>query len=94
MVISRSPECILTTLPDGSGVLLHLTTKRYLSLNRTGVFVWLALEHGPCRPVDLVAAVCARFDVMVEDANRDVADFTDALAAEGAVIVLGQTPPE
>ena len=87
VVISRSSDCILTTLPGGGGVLLLLKSKRYLSLNATGVFVWQALEQGPRSHDDLVAAVVARFVVQVDQASRDVIGFADALLAEGAVDV-------
>jgi hypothetical protein len=83
----RSGECLLTTLPDGSGVLLQVRAKRYLSLNATGVFVWMALEDGPRTPDDLALVVAERFDVEVKTAALDVTSFVAALAAEGAVDV-------
>lgn len=85
--IMRSKDCLLTTLPDGSGVLLHVGAKRYLSLNDTGVCVWMALEHGPQTPDELALVVADRFDVEVKTAALDVATFVAALASEGAIDV-------
>jgi hypothetical protein len=44
-------DVILTELGDGMGVLLHLGTKFYYTLNATGVAAWKALElDGPQAP--------------------------------------------
>ena len=43
-------DVVLTEMGDGAGVLLHLGTKFYYTLNATGVAVWKALaERGASR---------------------------------------------
>ena len=39
------PQVLFTEIDDGSGVLLHLDTKFYYTLNATGVVVWKALAR-------------------------------------------------
>jgi hypothetical protein len=43
--LAPHPSVVCTVLDEG-GVLLHLDTKYYYSLNRTGMAVWSALEAG------------------------------------------------
>ena len=77
---------MLTTLPDGSGVLLNVQTRRYVAINATGVCVWQALGRGPQSADDLAAVVATRFEVDVETARRDALEFVAALQLERAVI--------
>ena len=79
-------QCLLTTLPDGTGVVLNVATRRYVAVNATGVCVWQALEQGPRSADELAAAVSARFEVDVDVARRDVLEFVAALEGERAVI--------
>jgi hypothetical protein len=81
---SKNPDVILTELPDGTGVLLHLGTKFYYALNRTGVATWKMLEHGEARSAADVAQLLAeRFSgVRVEDARRDAEALLSELLAE------------
>lgn len=73
-------DVILTELRDGTGVLLHLATKFYYSLNATGVAVWKLLASGAARtPAALASALSERFaGVAPEEARGDV----DRLLAE------------
>jgi hypothetical protein len=49
------PSVVCTVLEDG-GVLLHLDTKFYYSLNRTGLAIWMAMEDGVDDPASIVAS--------------------------------------
>jgi hypothetical protein len=77
------PDVILTELQDGTGVLLHLGTKFYYALNRTGVAVWRQVERG-VRDVDAVAREIARQFEGVDEgrARADVAALLESLRAE------------
>jgi hypothetical protein len=44
--IERSADAVLTELQDGTGVLLHLQTRFYFTLNATAVQVWKLLGEG------------------------------------------------
>lgn len=80
------PQVLFTEIDDGSGVLLHLDTKFYYTLNPTGARVWRALV---ARSADSVAAlgalVAAEFRVDAGDAARDAEALLAELAADGLV---------
>ena len=80
-----SPDVLLTRLADGTGVLLHLGTKFYFALNRSGVVVWEALSSGEAADPDALAdLLVARFSgVERADARADVESLLRDLAAEG-----------
>lgn len=78
--VRTAPEAILTELQDGTGVVLHLGTKFYFALNRTGVVAWKLLASGEARdPGGLARALAARFAGV--DETRARADV-EALLAE------------
>lgn len=83
-----SPEVLLTRLGDGTGVLLHLGTKFYYTLNRTGVVAWEAItkaKEGADREA-IVDALVARFaGVDRGEAEADVDALLRELEAEGLV---------
>lgn len=73
----------------GEGFLLHLTTGRYYSLNRTGMLVWRAIEQG----ADPVAAVRTRYPAAPEaDVTRDVEAVIGALSA-AELVAAGSSGP-
>jgi hypothetical protein len=81
-----NPQVLLTELGDGTGVLLHLDTKFYYTLNDTGIFVWKALADTTCQTSTALAARLAQvFEVSIEAAHRDVAAVLTEMSAEGLV---------
>jgi hypothetical protein len=82
---ATSPDVVLTALADGTGVLLHLGTKFYYTLNRTGVVAWQAMAAGtPAEPDALVDVLAERFSGLErERARQDVRALLEELAAEG-----------
>jgi hypothetical protein len=76
----------MTELEDGSGVLLHLETKFYFTLNPTGVFVWKTLAAGKVRDLDgLASTLSASFEVEPQTAARDAAALLEELRSEALV---------
>jgi hypothetical protein len=73
-----------TELDDGEGVLLHLTSKTYYSLNVTGVRIWQGLKAGLT-----LKAISQRlqdeFEVDAEQAKRSVLNLIDDLAEQALV---------
>lgn len=69
---SQRADVVLTEMNDGTGVLLHMTTKFYYTLNKTGVFVWKEIEKGPLAASDLASRVHKRYAVEAERATKDV----------------------
>jgi hypothetical protein len=77
--ISPSPDVVVTELEDGSGVLLHLQTGYYFTLNRTGVRAWSLLAAGVPDGAGLAASLASEFPEV--DPGRVEADI-DSLLAE------------
>lgn len=53
--LHQGEEVVMTELPDGSGVLLHLQTGYYFTLNPSGVAVWRMIGAG-ARDASVLAA--------------------------------------
>lgn len=85
-----SDRALLTPLADGTGVLLHLDTKFYYTLNATGVFVWRTLAAattgGGATRAALVDALVAAFEVAAEVAAADVDTMLNELIDEALVV--------
>jgi hypothetical protein len=85
---ARHPDLRLASL-DGEGVALHLGTRRYYSVNESGLDLLEALA-APKRLDELVAVLTAKYDVTVEQAEVTTREFLDrglrtgTLTAEGA----------
>ncbi|SHK12571.1 PqqD family protein [Rhodothermus profundi] len=79
------PRVNFTRFDEGEGVLLHLETKSYYTLNATGVFIWEQLDQGRQTIDELVEALLAHYEVTREEAERQVRAFLDALQQEGLV---------
>ena len=77
-----NPQVLLTELGDGTGVLLHLETKFYFTLNSTAVAVWKALEQAPATEAALAETLVREFEVELETAQRDVAELVRELVDE------------
>lgn len=82
-----NPQVLFTEIDDGSGVLLHLETKFYYTLNPTAVVVWKALAEAKLATVEAVAArLTAEFRVEPEEARRDLGGILDELLADGLAL--------
>ena len=80
------PSVVCTVIEDG-GVLLHLDTKFYYSLNRTGLAVWSLLEAGHPDPA---AELAGRFAALPEP-REAVRAFLDDLEREQLVCPDGES---
>jgi len=81
-LLHAEPRVVLTELNDGTGLLLHLGTKLYFTLNRTGVFVWKTVESQPRTRSALVSAMVERFDCSSEEVERDLSPLLDEMIGE------------
>ncbi|MFO0761459.1 MAG: PqqD family protein [Byssovorax sp.] len=81
-------QALFTELDDGTGVLLHLGTKFYFTLNPTAVAVWKALgSKGEAVTAEhLAARLHAEFQVDEPTAARDVEAILADLLADGLVV--------
>lgn len=74
-VYSRHPDLRLTAVDD-EGVVLHLGSRRYFSVNETGVTILEALTE-PRTLAELVARVTDEYEVTPGAAEQTVRDFLD-----------------
>lgn len=79
----RHPDLRLTTLDD-EGVVLHLGTLRYFTVNETGRTILAALES-PSSFDDLVIAVTNDFDVSPEVAAETTRTFLEQCETAGLI---------
>lgn len=80
----RHPNVRLTAL-EGEGVALHLDSRRYFTLNETGLALAEALAQ-PRTMDELVAALVARFEVGADEAAATARPFIDRCVAAGLVV--------
>jgi hypothetical protein len=66
-------SCRLTGLPDGTGVVLHLDRRRYVTLNASAVVVWRRLADRAVVAGDKTAAGLARHLTTVFAVDEDTA---------------------
>lgn len=84
---AQNPQVLFTEIDDGTGVLLHLDTKFYYTLNPTAVAVWKALGDASVKDTVTVAArLVEAFRVERDTAERDVAAIVDEMLADGLLL--------
>jgi hypothetical protein len=79
----RHPDLRLTSL-EGEGVVLHLKSRRYFSVNETGLTLLEALKQ-PQTFAQLVAKIVAEYDVSPETAAATTREFLDQCLAAAVV---------
>ena len=72
---ARHPDLRLTAI-DGEGVVLHLGSRRYFSVNETGVTILDALT-APRTLDELIASVTGEYEVTAVAAEQSVREFLD-----------------
>ena len=60
--LSAESRVVLTELNDGTGLLLHLGSKLYFTLNRSGVLVWKSIVRGGVTRANLVDLLVENFE--------------------------------
>ncbi len=81
-----NPEVLFTELDDGTGVLLHLGTKFYFTLNATAVIVWKSLVEAQIAEDTIASRITTIFRVDRETAARDVESVLGEMLADGLVL--------
>jgi hypothetical protein len=80
MQVEKISSTVFTPLGDGTGVLLHLETLLYYTLNRTASAVWQLIEEKKVVALDdLIDATCERFEVDHEKAQQTLKSFVEKL---------------
>lgn len=84
-VVSRAPQIAWRSIA-GRTVLLKAPMSSLHTLNKVGEFIWGLLEQ-PLAVAELREAVCGRFEVGPEEAERDILGFLAKLDAQGLITV-------
>jgi len=79
----RRPDVLLSELPDGTAVVVHLDKRAYSPLSKTGVLLWHLYDAGPVDDDALVTCLLHRFAVDEATARNDVAAFVRRMVDEG-----------
>lgn len=69
---------------DEEGVLVHLESGTYFSLNPVGLFIWDRCTGG-LTVRDIAEGVVAEFEVEAEEARGDLEEFLEALADQDLI---------
>lgn len=78
----QSGRLTITSLDDGSGVVLDSDGEQLFSFNVTGLSIVQAIELGVHDLDALAELLSERFEVTPERARSDVSDFVQRLAAK------------
>ena len=79
------PQALFTELDDGTGVLLHLETKFYFTLNPAAVLVWKSLGDGASTAA-IADRLTAAFRVERDVAERDITAILAEMLSGGLVL--------
>ena len=82
--LTPSPEVLASHL-EGEAVLLHMGTKRYFRLNRTGAHIWKALEGGADAEA-IAESLVSAFEVELAEAQASVATLLNELVENRLVV--------
>lgn len=75
------PNVIYTQLDDSEAALMDMETKRFYSLNETGLFIWNFLQEGMCA-ADIEEALQEEYDIDQEQAMNCVLGFLEELTEQ------------
>lgn len=71
---------VYTEFDGNEAVLVDLNTKRYYTLNETGMLVWRCLESGKSTS-EIVQEMCERYDVSEVHAAQSIERLVTSLSA-------------
>ena len=79
-------DVVFTKLKEGEGVLLHLGSKLYYSLNGSGSFLWQLMESKEAQTIDeLSARLEAHYQIPPQQAHSDCDELLRELLGEGLI---------
>jgi len=77
-----TPDVVVTELDgENESVLLHLGTKKYYTLNETGVRIWKLLCDG-FKTDELIHKLCDEYAVSATSAEKSVTELIQSLLEE------------
>ncbi len=82
--IKRNPDVAWRTF-EGQGVILDLESGKVLGLNGVAARIWELLEQ-PTTADEIAEEISSEYSITVEEAVRDVGEFTDSLRVKGLIV--------
>jgi len=82
--VTAHKDAVFTRLGNDSATILNLATKRYYSLNETGIRIWELIEEGEV-PTEIAETLANEFDIDAKDARLRVDAFIEDLHTEGLI---------
>ena len=79
--IKVDKDVVFTQLSNSEAVLLHIGSKKYFSLNETGIFLWKFLEKGIFIS-DLILKTRETYEVSKILAEQSINEFVSELISE------------
>ena len=83
--LQPDPNVVSTKLSDDEMVLLHVVTKRYYTLNETGIRIWELFQAGK-HTTEIAVALEMEYTTEPEQAFHAVRAFTEELKSEGLML--------
>jgi hypothetical protein len=83
-IYKPNQNVVVTELDDDESVLLDLNTRRYYTVNETGVLIWAQLKEGK-GILEICNVVAGEFEISADDASTFVEVFISSLEKEGLV---------
>ena len=87
--VKLDPEVIATELENNEAVLLHLGTKKYYSLNETGLRIWQLLSEGASLS-GVHKKLQNEYDISPDHAAKCIIDLTSELSNEKLLTILDE----
>ena len=84
-------EVMTTAMPGGDMILLHLRTRQYLSLNKTGAFIWKLMERSTTL-AGMSQAFFDEFEVTPEGAEETVRELMRELKTHNLIVIPESRP--
>jgi hypothetical protein len=85
MRVHQNGRAVYRELASGGGVLLHLDTAAYYSVNAVGALIWSLIDGGPVE--DIADRLAKELRDPPPDLVDDVEAFVDALGARDLVVL-------
>ncbi len=94
-LVKRNPRVVYRDLAeDAGGILLHLDTSNYHSINPTGVVIWETIGDGGTSFGDLLTELKSKLDNFPENGEGEVAAFVTGLSERDLMLVEEGTPAQ
>lgn len=85
--LAKNPRVVFQELGGGEGgVLLHLESGQYHSVNETGTLIWGLLDNG-CTLPELISGLRTHFQDAPPEIEEDVSSFVDDLLQRNLIVI-------